>query len=129
MSPSMRETAKTIALQRRLKRSVEKLEQMDPECDLLGEYRVMNAPILRHIRWFRVSAELRLSRARTKAERAACRCATGRKFSRCEAAWRARQRSREGIHDKPILSPTPARLAKAVTHKFRIDMMYGVFAK
>jgi hypothetical protein len=44
---------------------------MDPECDLLGEYRPMNARILRHIRWFRVSAELRLSRARTKAARKA----------------------------------------------------------
>jgi hypothetical protein len=52
MSPSMRETAKTVALQRRLKRSVEKLEQMDPNCDLLGEYRALNARILRHIRRF-----------------------------------------------------------------------------
>jgi hypothetical protein len=71
MSASMRETAKTVALQRRLKRSIEKLEQMDPDCDLLGEYRAMNARILRHIRCFRASAELTLSRARTKAERKA----------------------------------------------------------
>ncbi len=67
----MRETTKTIALQRRLKRSIEKLEQMDPDSDLLGEYRAMNARILRHIRLFRASAELRLSLARTKAERKA----------------------------------------------------------
>ncbi len=67
----MRETAKTVALQRRLKRSIEKLEQMDPDCDLLGEYRAMNARILRHLRWFRASAELTLSRARTKRERKA----------------------------------------------------------
>jgi hypothetical protein len=44
---------------------------MDPERDLLGEYRATNARILRHIRRFRVSAELRLSRARTKVERKA----------------------------------------------------------
>jgi hypothetical protein len=67
----MCETAKTVALQRRLKRSVEKLERMDPDCDLLGEYRAMNARFLRHIRWFRASAELTLSQARTKAERKA----------------------------------------------------------
>ena len=69
MSPSMRETAKTVALQRRLKRSIEKLEQMDPDCDLLGEYRAMRMRILRHLRRFRASAQLALSRARTKAER------------------------------------------------------------
>jgi hypothetical protein len=71
MSSSMRETAKTLALQRRLKRSIEKLEPMDPDSDLLGEYRAMNARILRHIRLFRASAELTLSLARTKAERKA----------------------------------------------------------
>ena len=42
----MRETVKTVALLRRLKRSIEKLEQMDPDCDLLSEYRAMNARIL-----------------------------------------------------------------------------------
>jgi hypothetical protein len=71
MSPSMLETAKTVALQRRLKRSIDELERMDPDCDLLGEYRAMNTRILRHIRRFRVGTELRLSRARTKAERRA----------------------------------------------------------
>src|SRR5450755_1449903 len=71
MNSSMRETAKTLALQRRLKRSVAKLEQVDPDCDLLVEYRAMNARILRHIRSFRVHAELTLRRARTKAERKA----------------------------------------------------------
>ena len=50
MSPSMRETTKTVALQRRLKRSIEKLEQIDPDSDLLGEYRAINARNLRHIR-------------------------------------------------------------------------------
>jgi hypothetical protein len=44
MSPPMRETEKTVALQRRLKRSVEKLERMASDFDLLGDYRVMNAP-------------------------------------------------------------------------------------
>ena len=67
----MRETTKTVALQRRLKRSIEKLEQIDPDSDLLGEYRAFNARNLRHIHRFRASAELRLSRARTKAERKA----------------------------------------------------------
>jgi hypothetical protein len=71
MSPSMRQTAKTVTLQRRLKRSIEKLELMDPDCDLLGEYRAMNTRILRDIGRFRVSAEFRLSRAQTKAERKA----------------------------------------------------------
>jgi hypothetical protein len=71
MSSSMRETAKTLALQQRLKRSIEKLERMDPDSDLLGEYQATNARILRHIRLFRASAELTLSLARTKAERKA----------------------------------------------------------
>ena len=67
----MRETANTLALQRRLKRSIENLEQMDPDNDLLGEYRAMNARILRDILLFRSSAELTLSLASTKAERKA----------------------------------------------------------
>jgi hypothetical protein len=71
MSSSMRETAKTLALQRRLKRSIEKLERMDPDSDLLGEYRAVSALILSHIRLFRASAELTLSLARTTAERKA----------------------------------------------------------
>jgi hypothetical protein len=48
MSPPMRETAKTVTLQRRLKRSIGKLGQMDPDSDFLGEYRATNAGILRH---------------------------------------------------------------------------------
>src|SRR5271168_1032624 len=44
---------------------------MDPDNDLLGEYRAMNARILRDILLFRSSAELTLSLASTKAERKA----------------------------------------------------------
>jgi hypothetical protein len=71
MSPSMRETAKTLAVQRRLKASIAKLEQVDPNSDFLIEYRVMNAQIIGDIRLFRAHAELALRRARTKAEREA----------------------------------------------------------
>lgn len=70
-SLGMRETAKTLAVQRRLKASIARLEQIDPEADLLIEYRVLNARILRDIRKFRANAELALRRARTKAERKA----------------------------------------------------------
>jgi hypothetical protein len=71
MSPSTSETAQTLALHRRLKASIAKLEQVDPESDLLTEYRVMNAQIIGNIRVFRAHAELALRRARTIAERKA----------------------------------------------------------
>jgi len=71
MSASMCETAKTIAVQRRLKKSIAKLEAVDPDCDLLREYRTLNARILRDIRLFRAHAEIRVRLARTKAERKA----------------------------------------------------------
>jgi len=71
MSSTMRETAETLALQRRLKASIAKLEQIDPDADLLIEYRALNAQIIGDIRMFRAHAELALRRARTKAERKA----------------------------------------------------------
>ena len=67
----MCETAKTMAVQRRLRKSIAKFETVDPDCDLLSEYRSLNARILRDIRWFRAHAELSLRRARTKAKRKA----------------------------------------------------------
>jgi hypothetical protein len=57
MSPSTRETAETIAVQRRPTASIARLEQVDPDAALLIEYRTLNAQI---IRAFRAHAELAL---------------------------------------------------------------------
>jgi hypothetical protein len=67
----MYETIKTMALQRRLKGTVDKLQRVDPDSDLVLEYRAMNARILKRIRLFRAHAEVALCLARTKAERKA----------------------------------------------------------
>jgi hypothetical protein len=60
MSPSTRETAETIAVQRRPTASIARLEQVDPDAALLIEYRTLNAQIIREIRAFRAHAELAL---------------------------------------------------------------------
>ncbi len=68
----MRETAATIAMQRRLRKSIAELENLNPQSSLLREYRRLNARARRELRAIRERVELVLRRASiTEAERKA----------------------------------------------------------
>jgi hypothetical protein len=72
MCETMRETAATIAMQRRLRKSIAELENLNPQSSLLREYRRLNAQARRELRAIRERVELVLRRASiTKAERKA----------------------------------------------------------
>ncbi len=68
----MRETAATIATQRRLRKSMAELETLNPQSTLLSEYRKLNARARRELRAILERVELVLRRASiTEAERKA----------------------------------------------------------
>jgi len=70
ISESMRETVATVAVQQRLRKSIEELETLDPQNSLLSEYRKLNARALRELRRIRRNVELVLRRAKlTPAQR------------------------------------------------------------
>jgi hypothetical protein len=66
----MRETAETVALQRRLRKSVAELQRLDPHAELLKEFPKLNARALRQLRSMRKHTELLLRQPHiTKAQR------------------------------------------------------------
>ncbi len=72
MSESVRETAATIAMQRRLRKSIAELENLNPQSNLLREYRRLNARAHRELLAIRERVELVLRRASdTEVERKA----------------------------------------------------------
>jgi hypothetical protein len=69
LAESVREVIATIAVQRRLKQSIAKLEETDPQSSLLAEYRALNTQVLLGLRLLRVQMKLIRLRGRTKTER------------------------------------------------------------
>ncbi len=65
MNESMRETAATIATQRRLRKSIAELEYLNPQSSLLREYRRLNSRARRELLAIRERIELILRRAST----------------------------------------------------------------
>jgi hypothetical protein len=70
IAEAIRETGETVALQRRLRKSVAELQRLDPHAELLKEFPKLNARALRQLRSMRKHTELFLRQAHiTNAQR------------------------------------------------------------
>jgi hypothetical protein len=70
IAEAIRETGETVALQRRLRKSVAELQRLDPDAELLKEFPKLNARALRGLRKMRSHTEEFLRQVNiTKAQR------------------------------------------------------------